>query len=173
MLKLLPLFFLLSLSATAQDIYIPNVLSGKFTQKSEIKTAGLTLTSEGSFVIDKSKGIKWMVEKPIKSSITLTTGSSIEGGEAAKQVAAIMQSLLVQDYDVLSKYFEVKQTKKRNNFEIRLRTTDETIARVFTQIVITGEKYVKTVAISNRQGDLTTISFTNVKESTEGFFGSE
>jgi hypothetical protein len=169
----MPLFFLLSLSAAAQDIHIPDVLSGKFTQKSEIKAAGLTLTSEGSFAIDKSKGIKWMMEKPIKSSITLTPGGPMEGGEAANQVAAIMQSLLVQDYDVLSKYFEVKQTKNKSGFEIRLRTTDETIARVFTQIVITGEKYIKTVALSNRQGDLTTISFTNVKESAEGFFGSE
>jgi predicted RNA-binding protein with PIN domain len=114
-----------------------------------------------------------MVEKPIKSSLTLTPGAPMEGGEAAKQVAAILQGLLIQDYDVLSKYVEIKQTKKGNSFEIRLRTTDETIARVFTQIVITDEKYVKTVALSNRQGDLTTISFTNVKESAEGFFGSE
>jgi hypothetical protein len=148
-----------------QDICVPDTLSGRFTQKREIREAGVTLRSEGSFSIDKSKGIKWVTEKPIKNTIALSPDAPMEGGEAARQVATIMRSLLVQDYAVLSRYFEVTRIKKRNGFGMRLKTTDETIAGIFTEIVITGEKYVKTVTLSNRQGDLTTISFTDVRES--------
>jgi len=169
MLKIAFFLLLLPWSAMAQDVYVPDVLSGKFTQKKEIRQAGVTLLSEGSFSINKSKGIKWAVEKPFKSTIILCPGSPMEGGEAAKQVAAIMQGLLVQDYDVLSKHFEVTRTKKGKGFEMRLKTTDETIARVFFEIVIAGEKYVKTVTLSNRQGDITTISFTEIREVAEDF----
>jgi outer membrane lipoprotein-sorting protein len=165
--------WLLLLSAStivsAQEIHIPEALSGKFSQTREIKQAAITLRSEGSFCINKGKGIKWKTEKPFNSMVTLSPGTDPVGGEAAKQVAAIMQGLLVQDYAVLSKYFDVTRNKKKNGFEVRLKTMDETVARIFSEIVITGEKYIKTVVLSNRQGDKTTIRFTDIRESNCDF----
>ena len=148
-----------------QDIYVPEALSGRFTQKKEIKAAGITLQSEGSFSISKDKGIVWTVEKPISSSIALGPGAQLEGGDIAKQVAAIMQGLLVQDFSLLSKYFDVAHTKTPNGFEVRLKTTDSAIARIFSEIVIKGGRHVQAVTLSNPQGDLTTISFMDIKES--------
>jgi hypothetical protein len=110
-----------------------------------------------------------VTEKPFNSTVTLSPNFAPVGGEAAKQLAAIMQGLLVQDYGVLSKYFNVTRGKKKKGFEVRLKTTDETIAQVFSEIVITGEKHIKTVILNNRQGDTTTIKFTDIRESASGF----
>ena len=58
---------------------------------------------------------------------------------------------------------------KKNGFEMRLKTKDETVAKVFSEIVITGEKYIKTVVLFNRQGDATTIKFTDIRETACDF----
>jgi hypothetical protein len=169
-MRSLLLFFLsLPIAVGAQEIPIPEALSGRFSQVREIRQAGVTLRSEGSFSISKSKGIVWVTEKPFSGRVTLSPGADPAGGEAAKQVAAIVQGLLVQDHRVLSKYFDVARHKKKNGFEMRLKTTDATIAQIFSEIVITGEKYINTVTISNRQGDTTVIKFTDIRESAGDF----
>jgi len=171
----LPIILLLFLpnSAPAQNIQIPDALSGKFTQIREIREAGLKLRSEGSFSFAKDKGIRWSVEKPIKNTVVLGPDAQIDGGEVAKQIAAVMQGLILQDMGVLSKYFNISRAKRGRVSEIRLKTTDETIARVFSEIIITGEKYVQTVRLSNRQGDMTTISFTDIREYAGDFSRDE
>jgi hypothetical protein len=167
------LFFLLPVVAGAQEVPIPEVLSGRFAQVREIKQAGITLRSEGSFSISKSAGIKWATEKPFSSTVTLSPDTAPVGGEVAKQMAAIVQGLLVQDYRALSKYFSVTRSKKKNGFEVLLKTTDETIAKVFSEIVITGEKHINAVTLSNRQGDTTTIKFTDIRESADYLPGTD
>jgi len=168
-LKLFPFIFLLPAVLSAQGAPMPETLSGRFAQTREIKQAGVTLRSEGRFSIDKNKGIKWVTEKPLASTVTLSPGSAPVGGEAGRQVAAIMQGLLVQDRDALSKYFDVAHSKTKNGYETRLKATDATIAKVFSEIVITGDKYIRTVALSNLQGDATLIKFTDIRESAGDF----
>ena len=167
--RFLHLFALLPLAAVAQDIHVPDALSGRFTQQKEIQQAGLTLRSAGSFSIIKGKGIKWAVESPVKSTIVLCPGTALGEAEVAKQIAAIMQALLLQDYNALSKYFDVERAANSEGFEIRLKTTDGTLAKIFSEIVIKGDKYIKTVALFNQQGDLTTIAFTDLREMAEQF----
>ena len=167
--KLFFLFLLLTSGAVAQDIYVPDFLSGKFTQTREIKEAGITLKSEGSFSIHKTKGIKWTVEKPFQHTILISPDAVVEGGEIAKQLASIMGGLLVQDLQALQKFFEVKQTIRGDGFEMNLKTTDETIAKVFSEIIIKGRKYVDSAILFNQQGDKTTINFSNLRESAEDF----
>jgi len=172
-MRSLLLFPLLLSIGGAQDIRIPEALSGRFTQTREIRQAGVTLRSEGRFSFSRDKGIEWVTEKPFGSTVVLSPSSAPVGGEVARQMAAIMQGLLVQDYGALSKYFDVERRKKKNGFEIRLKTTDDTIAKVFSEIVITGDKHIKTVALSNRQGDATTIRFTDIRESAAGVPGND
>ncbi|MCL1892773.1 MAG: outer membrane lipoprotein carrier protein LolA [Holophagaceae bacterium] len=168
-LKLFFLLFMLAVGSIAQDIYVPEALSGKFTQTREIKDAGITLKSEGVFSIHKAKGIKWTVEKPFQQTIVINPEAVVEGGEVAKQMASIMGGLLIQDLDALQKFFVVKRTIKGNGFEINLKTTDETIAKIFSEIYIKGRKYVDIAILYNPQGDKTTINFSNLRESAEDF----
>jgi hypothetical protein len=167
-MRSLLLFFLsLPIFVGAQEIPIPGALSGRFVQTREIRQAGVTLRSEGRFSISKDSGIEWVTEKPFNGTVTFSPGSAAAGGEAAKQLAAVMHALLVQDHRALSKYFDVTRKKKKNGFEMRLKTTDETIANIFSEVVIIGEKYINTVALSNRHGDTTTIKFTDIRESAD------
>ena len=156
-------------AAAALDFSAPPALSGDFRQVKTIKDAGVTLTSSGRFAFDRERGIRWETIRPFASSIVIANGylclnrKILEGGPAMDQVAKILHLLLAQDFERLEEYFAVSRTADG----VELAAKDEMMAAVFERITVRGGKYVEFVRFSGREGDVTEISFNNVKETAQ------
>ena len=170
------MLFLLLLSsyAHAEMLYTPAQVSGDFVQKKEIKEVDITLTSRGKFEIDKTQGIKWQTLKPYASTVIISEGKLCMGedvmdsknNQVLGHVIKVMQSLLTQDHETLKKYFDYTIKEKDGVYSISLKTTDKTMASVFTKLEAKAQKYVEEVKMYNDKGDITTIIFSNMTEKT-------
>lgn len=166
-----------------EQIYVPAVLSGAFTQEKQVTELGVTLKSSGVFAVDHNGGILWHVLKPKENRLVIKNGVlclqnagstqtfNAEENQTFKHVVGVMQSLLLQDLDDLKNYFDLYFYKKPDNsrYYIGLKTTDSVLGGVFTQMTAQGAHYIEKVVFNNSDGDITTIIFANQQETFEEF----
>lgn len=149
----------------------PEALAGSFTQTKKIQDAGVVLKSEGRFALIRGKGIKWQTTRPVQSLVVIEGANICLDAErvpsgAVSAVAPLMQALFSRDMPALAQYFTVS---RQQGDRVVLEAADETMAKVFSRMEIKGGRLVEQVVLHNRQGDVTTIDFFNVREEAEAF----
>jgi len=157
----------------------PAVLRGKFDQTRHLQGFRNALSSQGDFIVARDRGVLWETRKPFPSTtvisksrlLTRQADGSTEivfdrsHSPAAGIVNALMLALLGGDLDALSKYFTLKEsTLPEGAWRVELVPRKSALARVFDRIVLQGDRYVRSVHLEEKGGDVTDIVFQSMRE---------
>jgi hypothetical protein len=166
----------------------PVVLRGKFEQTRHLQGFHNALVSQGDFVVARDRGVLWETRKPFPSTtvigksrvLTRQADGSTEvvldasHSPAASVVNALMLAMLGGDLDGMSKYFTLNETRlPAGAWRIELLPRKTALAHVFERIVLQGDRYVRSVHMEEKGGDVTDIVFQSMLETPAELDASE
>jgi outer membrane lipoprotein-sorting protein len=155
------------------------VLHGEFTQEKQVAGFKNPLRSQGRFVLAQDHGVIWTTLKPFPSEVVVTRdrilsrqrdGSSrveLDGRQqpAMRSVNAIMFALMSGDAQALSAQFTVKvEALPDNGWKMQLTPRSAMLGKVFAQLTLSGDRYVREVQINEANQDVTRIHFAGMSE---------
>ena len=155
------------------------VLRGEFSQDKQVAGFKNPLRSQGRFVLAQDRGVIWTTLKPFPSEVVVTRdrilsrqrdGSSrveLDGRQqpAMRSVNAIMFALMSGDAQALSAQFVVKvEALPDNGWRMQLTPRSAMLAKVFSALSLSGDRYVREVQITEANQDITRIHFAGLSE---------
>jgi outer membrane lipoprotein-sorting protein len=164
------------------------VLRGDFTQEKQVSGFKNPLRSQGRFVLAQEHGVIWTTLKPFPSEVVVTRdrilsrqrdGSSRVELDARQQPAmrsvnAIMFALMSGDAQALSAQFTVTvEALPNNGWRMQLAPRSAMLAKVFTGLKLSGDRYVREVEITEANQDVTRIHFTAMSETPAALSAEE
>ena len=156
-----------------------DVLRGEFTQEKQVAGFKNPLRSQGRFVLAQDHGVIWTTLKPFPSEVVVTRdrilsrqsdGSSrveLDGRQqpAMRSVNAIMFALMSGDAQALSAQFTVKvDALPDNGWRMHLTPRSPMLAKVFSALELSGDRYVREVQITEANQDVNRIHFAALSE---------
>ena len=165
--------------AVKQRVAKVDVLRGEFTQEKQVAGFKSPLRSQGRFVLAQDHGVIWTTLKPFPSEVVVTRdrilsrqrdGSSrveMDGRQqpAMRSVNAIMFALMSGDAQALSAQFTVKvEVLPGNAWRMQLTPRSAMLGKVFAQLTLSGDRYVREVQINEANQDVTRIHFAGMSE---------
>ena len=115
------------------------VIHGQFTQSRQLVGVKKPLTSTGSFLVDKQRGVIWKAEKPFPSTLRVTRGEILQkNGDqvmmklssdkepTVKTVSGLLFSLFSGDVGALGKLFNAQGSTSGKNWKLALTPKDAT-----------------------------------------------
>jgi outer membrane lipoprotein-sorting protein len=165
--------------AVKQRVAKVDVLRGEFTQEKQVAGFKNPLRSQGRFVLAQEHGVIWTTLKPFPSEVVVTRdrilsrqrdGSSrveMDGRQqpAMRSVNAIMFALMSGDAQALSAQFTVKvEVLPGNAWKMQLTPRSAMLGKVFAQLTLSGDRYVREVQINEANQDVTRIHFAGMSE---------
>ncbi len=155
------------------------VLRGDFTQEKQVSGFKNPLRSQGRFVLAQEHGVIWTTLKPFPSEVVVTRdrilsrqrdGSTRVELDARQQPAmrsvnAIMFALMSGDAQALSAQFNVTvEALPQDGWRMQLTPRSAMLAKVFTGLKLSGDRYVREVEITEANQDVTRIHFAGMSE---------
>jgi len=155
------------------------VLRGEFSQDKQVAGFKNPLRSQGRFLLAQDRGVIWTTLKPFPSEVVVTRdrilsrqrdGSSrveLDGRQqpAMRSVNAIMFALMSGDAQALSAQFVVKvEALPDNGWRMQLTPRSAMLAKVFSALSLSGDRYVREVQITEANQDVTRIHFAALSE---------
>lgn len=165
--------------AVKQRVAKVAVLRGDFTQEKQVAGFKNPLRSQGRFVLAQDHGVIWTTLKPFPSEVVVTRdrilsrqsdGSSrveLDGRQqpAMRSVNAIMFALMSGDAQALSAQFTVKvEVLPGNAWRMQLTPRSAMLGKVFAQLTLSGDRYVREVQINEANQDVTRIHFAGMSD---------
>jgi len=165
--------------AVKQRVAKVDVLRGEFTQEKQVAGFKNPLRSQGRFVLAQDHGVIWTTLKPFPSEVVVTRdrilsrqsdGSSrveLDGRQqpAMRSVNAIMFALMSGDAQALSAQFTVKvEVLPGNAWKMQLTPRLAMLGKVFAQLTLSGDRYVREVQINEANQDVTRIHFAGMSD---------
>lgn len=146
------------------------VIHGVFEQEKRVKGFKRPLVSKGDFVVAKGRGVRWHTQTPFDSVLLVRRDdiSSKQGDtevfrlDAAKEptvrvVNTVLFSLLAGDLAVLERHFEVKGEAGPKGWTLELVPKADGLKKVLKRIVMTGDRFVRRLELSEASQDVTVI----------------
>lgn len=148
---------------------------GKFIQSKALSGVSKRLNSEGFFIVDKSKGIMWITEKPIYQTLKVSNSGIRIGNKSGvlmnldarsepsvKYINELVLAIFSGDMSALEKLFNYsgEVTSKGWNLEL---TPKNTISTLFKKITIVGSSTINRISFISKDGDLTEVIFSDVR----------
>ncbi|QWD07920.1 outer membrane lipoprotein carrier protein LolA [Polynucleobacter paneuropaeus] len=148
---------------------------GKFIQSKTLSGVSKKLNSEGFFIVDKSKGIVWITEKPIYQTLKVSdSGIRIENKSgvlmnldarsepSVKYINELVLAIFSGDMSALERLFNYSGdvTAKGWNLELTPKNTTSTF---FKKITIVGGSAINRISFISKDGDLTEVIFSDVR----------
>ncbi|WP_282262258.1 outer membrane lipoprotein carrier protein LolA [Stenotrophomonas sp. PS02301] len=165
--------------AVKQRVAKVDVLRGEFSQEKQVAGFKNPLRSQGRFVLAQDHGVIWTTLKPFPSEVVVTRdrilsrqsdGSSrveLDGRQqpAMRSVNAIMFALMSGDAQALSAQFTVKvEVLPGNAWKMQLTPRSAMLGKVFAQLTLSGDRYVREVQINEANQDVTRIHFAGMSD---------
>lgn len=148
------------------------VLRGTFEQTKTLSGFKRPVVSRGSFITARELGVRWRTEEPFASTLTITRDSMRTSFDAAGQDSEVRQdpgmrvvndmliALLAGDVSSLLSRFRVEDGfEDGQGWRLTLQPDNAAVARLFTRIELSGDRYVNQVRLLEASGDESTIRF--------------
>lgn len=158
-----------------QTVVNAPAIKGDFHQTRTLVGVNKKLNSEGYFLVDKSKGILWVTEKPFPQTIKITqTELQIENNSqvvmrlnadsqpAIKYINELLLSIFSGNIQFIEKIFDINGQSTKQGWSLRL-TPKRSGPSIFKTVELTGKSVVDSVSYETSTGDLTQINFSKVK----------
>jgi len=173
--KVLGLCFLLSCSLAhgfdldqlSTQLAATPVVHGSFVQEKQLRGLPQPLRSTGRFVLDRSHGLLWLLETPIKQDYRIVQGGidqrTGEGWSAIRQQAGLAQqsrlfiAILQGDRTALERDFSLELNGSTQAWQLALTPRSGLLKQIFSTIRIGGARYVERIELQELQGDATVL----------------
>lgn len=158
----------------AQRLSVQKKLSGNFEQTKKLSFLTLPLVSSGRFSLDSTTGLKWVVEQPLQSHMSvrggtvMLDGESVRDGGVAQFLAKIMQSFMDKDFSSMKREFSVSgEMVEDQQWHLELVPKSIMLRRAVNRIELKGGEFLESIVIYEKSDTDTSIVFTGVKGSDE------
>lgn len=174
------MLFLLALASHAADLMVdvrsrlgqPAVLRGEFEQSKQVAGFKKALLSKGDFLVARDRGVIWRTREPFASVLKLTPNEIVatQGGEIAFRLSAntepsvrvingLMFSMINGDIAALAEQFKIAGSAEAKSWSLTLVPKQAAFAKILTRIELSGDVYVRRIAMDEANGDRTVIQF--------------
>ena len=178
-----PILFLIASSVYADSLVskIEGLVSsaptvrGKFTQSKTLSGVSKKLNSEGFFIVDKSKGIVWITEKPIYQTLKVSDSGIRIGNKSGvlmnldarsepsvKYINELVLAIFSGDMSTLERLFNYSGDVTAKGWNLEL-TPKNTALTFFKKITIVGSSAINRISFISKDGDLTEVIFSDVR----------
>ncbi len=154
------------------------VLRGEFEQQKQVQGFSKPLISRGSFVVARERGVLWLTKTPFASQLRLTRDEikATQNGAVAFRLDAskepsvrvingLMFALLNGDIGGLAEHFKIEGSVNGKAWQLHLAPRSSALAKLMTNVELSGEAQVRSIRITEANGDTTAIRFS--AQSTE------
>ena len=148
---------------------------GNFTQSKTLSGVSKKLNSEGFFIVDKSKGIVWITEKPIYQTLKVSNSGIRIGNKSGvlmnldarsepsvKYINELVLAIFSGDMSALERLFNYSGEVTAKGWNLEL-TPKNTVSTLFKQITIVGSSTINRISFISKDGDLTEVIFSDVR----------
>ena len=164
--------FVLFLAGTANA----DTISGQFTQDRYLAGFDTPFKTSGDFHLIPEKGLAWIVTAPFPSRIIMNkdgitqiaNGAVTQSGSGGvgKVISEMIYPAMANDWEGLSKNFDVQLEERDNKWKATLSPKHSTLKEYITEILVEGAETTDLLIIRKAKGDYDRIAFSNQVIST-------
>lgn len=159
----------ITLADVQQQLTAADARSARFEQERQISGLTQALRSSGELLLVKGKGLWWQQQKPFPLTLTLTPTRMVQQlpGQPAQtldspqllEFSNLMLALFDPSEAALDNYFRHKLASKGEEWTLTLEPIRSPLDKVFASLVLKGRHELASLAIHDKQGDVTLIRF--------------
>ena len=151
-------------------------MRGNFQQVRSLVGVSKKLQSQGYFLLDKSKGILWITEKPFPQILKITASEiqmesnhqvlmklSAKSEPVVQFINELLFTILSGDVSSIEKNFAFKGQSQGKSWTLQLIPLQPNLRRIVKQIQLEGTTTVNRITIDMDSGDATQIAFMGVQ----------
>jgi hypothetical protein len=162
-----PAAFALDLDQLAAQLASAPVVHGSFVQEKHLRGLPKPLQSEGRFVLERARGLLWLMETPVKQDYRIVPEGieqrTPEGWKPIRQQAGLAQqsrlftAVLQGDRTALDRDFTLTLGTPPSGWQLDLVPKSTLLRQIFSSIRITGAQFVERIEMQETQGDSTVV----------------
>lgn len=159
----------ITLADVQQQLTAADARSARFEQERQISGLTQPLRSSGELLLVKGQGLWWQQQKPFPLTLTLTPTRMVQQlpGQPAQtldspqllEFSNLMLALFDPSEAALDNYFRHKLASEGEEWTLTLEPIRSPLDKVFASLVLKGRHELASLAIHDKQGDVTLIRF--------------
>ena len=159
----------ITLADVQQQLTAADARSARFEQERQISGLTQALRSSGELLLVKGQGLWWQQQKPFPLTLTLTPTRMVQQlpGQPAQtldspqllEFSNLMLALFDPSEAALDNYFRHKLASEGEEWTLTLEPIRSPLDKVFASLVLKGRHELASLAIHDKQGDVTLIRF--------------
>ncbi|MFV3351885.1 outer membrane lipoprotein carrier protein LolA [Aeromonas veronii] len=159
----------ITLADVQQQLTAADARSARFEQERQISGLTQALRSSGELLLVRGKGLWWQQKKPFPLTLTLTPTRMVQQlpGQPAQtldspqllEFSNLMLALFDPSEAALDNYFRHKLASEGEEWTLTLEPIRSPLDKVFASLVLKGRHELASLAIHDKQGDVTLIRF--------------
>lgn len=159
----------ITLADVQQQLTAADARSARFEQERQISGLTQALRASGELLLVKGKGLWWQQQKPFPLTLTLTSTRMVQQlpGQPAQtldspqllEFSNLMLALFDPSEAALDNYFRHKLASEGEEWTLTLEPIRSPLDKVFASLVLKGRHELVSLAIHDKQGDVTLIRF--------------
>jgi outer membrane lipoprotein-sorting protein len=152
------------------------VLRGQFEQRKTVRGFKSPLVSRGDFLVARDRGVVWHTREPFASTLTVTrerlqsrqadgtvtTGLSVRDEPGLRGINETLFALMSTDIKALEQRFHITGDAEtgKDTWRLALTPRDAVLGKWVTRIELEGDRFLRSVRMTEAQGDTSVINFT-------------
>lgn len=159
----------ITLADVQQQLTAADARSARFEQERQISGLTQALRSSGELLLVKGQGLWWQQQKPFPLTLTLTPTRMVQQlpGQPAQtldspqllEFSNLMLALFDPSEAALDNYFRHTLASEGEEWTLTLEPIRSPLDKVFASLVLKGRHELASLAIHDKQGDVTLIRF--------------
>ncbi len=159
----------ITLADVQQQLTAADARSARFEQERQISGLTQALRASGELLLVKGKGLWWQQQKPFPLTLTLTPTRMVQQlpGQPAQtldspqllEFSNLMLALFDPSEAALDNYFRHRLSSEGEEWTLTLEPIRSPLDKVFASLVLKGRHQLTSLAIHDKQGDVTLIRF--------------
>ncbi|WP_421230417.1 outer membrane lipoprotein carrier protein LolA [Aeromonas jandaei] len=159
----------ITLADVQQQLTAADARSARFEQERQISGLTQALRSSGELLLVKGQGLWWQQQKPFPLTLTLTPTRMVQQlpGQPAQtldspqllEFSNLMLALFDPSEAALDNYFRHRLSSEGEEWTLTLEPIRSPLDKVFASLMLKGRHELASLAIHDKQGDVTLIRF--------------
>ncbi|MCQ4312545.1 outer membrane lipoprotein carrier protein LolA [Pseudomonas stutzeri] len=155
------------LAQLSRQLNEPAVVRGNFIQEKYLRALPLPLTSRGTFVLARDRGLLWFLQEPLQQDYRISDSGIARRGPSGwqktdQQGAAARQNdlflaVLQGDTTALQRDFELELSGTAEAWQLMLTPRSHLLGQIFSAILIRGGATVERIELLETQNDSTVL----------------
>jgi len=157
------------------QLAVDMVVRGDFTQTRQLAGIKKPLVANGTFVVEKTRGVLWRTLTPFPQTMRVTQGEILQkDGDrvlmvlradqepAVNAISRVLFSLFAGDLSALAEFFDYTGRTGNGGWQLSFTPRNDGLRAVIGALSLEGDSVVRQVMLTSAAGDITRIAFSNV-----------